>query len=961
MLNQVGDQLHGFTVTRIRESEELHGRLVEMTFDQTGTELVWIDNGLENKLFSISFKTLPEDSTGVFHILEHSVLCGSAKYPVREPFVELLKSSMNTFLNAMTFPDKTMYPVSSRNLRDFLNLTEVYLDAVFAPAILENPNIFYQEGWHIETDEDGTFSYKGVVFNEMKGAMSSIDELAEYKMLSLLFPDSCYGFNSGGDPAVIPTLSYEQFKETYRRFYHPSNARIYLDGDIPIEDTLALIESYLSKFGKSTDLPVISEQMRKNASATQYYELAAEEELQDKSCLTVGRIFCGWQERVRLIAVRILLDVVCGSNETPIKRAVLSAGLAQELDISVDDSIAQAFLMIHAKNVTDGKADEILPLIRKTAAALAENGLDYDALEASANRLEFTLLEPDEPQGLDRCINCMGSWLYGGDPMQNLVYAEDFAAVRKMLADKQFEQLLKELLVDDDGTAVLYSLPSYTRGEEMRQEESARLDAVCGKWTDAEIAENREMNRKLQLWQQTPDTAEQLAALPTLPISEVSDTPSWTDTEITAVDGMTVLYHPVPCSGIVHLSLNFALTDHSAEELTLLSHSGSLFGKLSTANYTALGLQQALKNQLGRFYVSVDASAKKDETDVCTPMLSVRCSVLEDKLTEAFDLICEVLQTTDFTQKEKIHEILLQTNERLRQMGIMAGHALGVTSVMSQYSARDAVVSAITGYPMIRRTAKLVKEFDASFAEFSDLMQKMQRETICRSRLIFASVSAAKPQDISALLKRLPEGTAVPQTASYKTELPMRMGYQIPAQIGYAVQGWRLPREQFGSDAGRRVAAKLISLSYLWNVVRVQGGAYGTGINLKRDDTLFTYSYRDPSPARTLAVNCGISDFIRTFCESDEPLDKYIISTLSDEDPLRSPREQSAAADALWLIGRTKDEIIAERRQMLALTRESLLESCAVWDAFAENGAVCVCASGNLLADCDDLENVSEE
>lgn len=956
MLNQVGDQLHGFTVTRVRESEELQGRLVEMVFEKTGTELVWVDNGMENKLFSIAFKTLPEDSTGVFHILEHSVLCGSAKYPVREPFVELLKSSMNTFLNAMTFPDKTMYPVSSRNLRDFLNLTEVYLDAVFAPAILENPNIFYQEGWHIETDENGAFSYKGVVFNEMKGAMSSVDELAEYKMLSLLFPDSCYGFNSGGDPAVIPTLTYEQFKETYHRFYHPSNARIYLDGDVPIDETLARIEGYLSQYDKSASLPVIKEQSRKSASATQYYELAADEDLQDRSCLNVGRIFCGWQERVRLIAVRILLDVVCGSNETPIKRAVLSAGLAQELDISVDDSIAQAILMIQAKNVTDGKADEILPLIRKVAAELAENGLDYKALEASANRLEFHLLEPDEPQGLERCINCMGSWLYGGDPMQNLVYAEDFAAVRKMLADKQFEQLLKDLLVAEDGTAVLYSLPSHTRGEELRQEETARLNAICGKWTADEIAANRELNRVLQTWQQTPDTVEQLATLPTLPISEVSETPSWTETVVNQIEGMTVLYHPVPCNGIVHLALSFAMTDYSLEELTLLSHIGSLFGKLGTLHYSALELQQALKNHLGRLSVSVDVTAKEGVCDVCTPMLTVRCSVLEDKLPDAFDLICEVLQNTDFMQKEKIREILLQTNERLRQMGVMAGHAIGLTTVLSQYSARNAVASAISGYPLIRRTARLVKDYDASFTEFISLMQKLQTETICRSRLIYASVSAAKEYDISALLKRFPEGSAVPPTAGYKTTLPERMGYQIPAQIGFAVQGWRLPRSQFGFDAGWRVAAKLISLSYLWNVVRVQGGAYGTGISLKQNEMLFTYSYRDPSPARSLAINSGISDFIRQFCESDESLDKYIISTLSDEDPLRAPREQGSVADAFWLIGLTKDKIIAERKQMLALTRQTLLDSCAVWDAFAEHGAVCVCASENLLADCENLE-----
>ena len=955
ILKQVGDTLHGFTVTRIRESEELHGRLVEMVYAQTGTELVWVDNGIENKLFSIAFKTLPEDSTGVFHILEHSVLCGSEKYPVREPFVELLKSSMNTFLNAMTFPDKTMYPVASRNVRDFLNLTEVYLDAVFAPAILENPNIFYQEGWHIEQDEDGTLSYKGVVFNEMKGAMSSVDELAEYKLLSLLFPDTCYGFNSGGDPTVIPSLSYAQFCETYRRFYHPSNARIYLDGKIPLEETLKLIDSYLSAFEKSSALPELAVQQRKPAKAEQYYELAKDETPENKACLTVGRILCSWADRVKLLAFRVLLDALAGSNEAPLKRAVLSAELAQEMDISVDDSIAQAFLVIHLKNVTDGKAEEILPLIRKTAASLIESGLDYNALEASANRLAFHLLEPDEPQALDRCINCMGSWLYGGDPMQNIVYREDFAAVRKMLAEKQFEALLRELLLEEDGTACLLSLPSHTRGEELRQEEAARLAAIRSGWTEADAAENSALNARLQQWQQTPDTPEQLAALPVLPLSEVSTEPVWIETAEQQTEGVTVLYHPAACSGIVHLTLNFALTDCPLETLTALSHVSSLFGKLATAKHSALELQQVLKHTVGRLYTGIEPVAKKDETDTCTPILSVKCSVLEEKLPEAFDLILEVLQTTDFTQKDKIREILVQTNERLRQMGVMAGHALGVTSAMSRYGAKQAVACAITGYPLIKQTQKLVRDFDAEFDAFSEKLRTMQQTAFCRARMVFASVTAAKPADISALLRGFPEGTPVAPNAAYTIDLPARMGYPIPAQIGFAVQGCRLPEEQFGYHAGWRVAAKIISLSYLWNMVRVQGGAYGTGISLLRNGSVYTFSYRDPSPARSLEINKGIADFIRAFCESGEPLDGYIISTVNDDDPLRSPREEGAYADAVWYTGRTREELAECRQQMLAADRQVLLDSCKLWEAFAESGAVCVCASDNLLEDCGDL------
>lgn len=955
MLNNTGETLYGFTVTRIRESEELNGRLVELVYDKTGTELCWVDNGLENKLFSIAFKTLPEDSTGVFHILEHSVLCGSKKYPVREPFVELLKSSMNTFLNAMTFPDKTMYPVSSRNTRDFLNLTEVYLDAVFAPAILQNPNIFYQEGWHIEQDDDGTLSYKGVVFNEMKGAMSSVDDLAEYKLMELLYPDTCYGYNSGGDPSVIPQLTYAQFSETYHRFYHPSNARIFLDGAVPMEETLKLIDEYLSQFDKSTDLPKIQMQTPKSTEAVQYYELAKDEPLENQGCLTVGRILGTWKDRAKLIALRVLFDAVSGSNETPIKRAVLSAGLAQELDISVDDSIAQPYLMIHVKNVTDGKADEILPLIRKTAAALADQGLDYNALEASANRLEFHMLEPEEPQGLDRCISAMNSWLYGGDPMQYIVYKEDFAKVRKMLADHAFEALLREVLVNETGTVILNTLPSYTRGEELRRDEADRLAAIKAGWSDADIAANRKLNEVLQNWQQTPDSPEQLATLPTLPLSEVSDVPSWVETAESVCEDVTLLTHKAACSGIVHITLAFRLTDFSGEELALLSHMGTLCGKLATAKHDALELQQMLKHTVGRLETSVEIYARKDETDTCTPVFTVRCSVLEEKLPDAFDLIEEVLLTTDFTRKDKIREILVQTNERLKQMGVTAGHALGLTAVMSRYAAKNALRAVTGGYPFIKRTQQLVQNFDEEFDAFSALMQKLQRNSFCRSRMYFASVTAAKETDISGLLRRFPLGEAVPANAAYAVDLPERMGYAIPAQIGFAVQGWQLREKGIRYNSGWRIAAKLISLSYLWNLVRVQGGAYGTGLSIAWDGSVYSYSYRDPSPARSLEVNGSISDFIRAFCESGEPLDGYIISSVNDDDPLRSPRDEAVTADMYWVVGRTREELIESRRNMLRTTRQTLLDSCEVWDAFAENGAVCVCAAENLLADCEDL------
>jgi len=954
MFDCVGERIRGFTVTRVRENAELGGRLVEMTFEKTGTQLCWVDNGLENKLFSIAFKTLPEDSTGVFHILEHSVLCGSAKYPVREPFVELLKSSMNTFLNAMTFSDKTMYPVSSRNEQDFLNLTEVYLDAVFAPRILSDPNIFYQEGWHIEQGEEG-LSYKGVVFNEMKGAMSGADRLLSQKLIELLFPDSCYGFNSGGDPAVIPDLRYRQFTDTYRRFYHPSNARIFLDGAVPMERTLALLEEYLSPFEKQTALPTIALQTPVRREETIDYELSREESAENKGQLALGKILCTWQDRATILAMRVLKDVLAGSNEAPLKRAVLSAGLAQDMTMDIDDSIAQPYLEIQLKNIADGKDGELLALIRETGRTLAEQGVDRAALEASVNRLEFRLKEPEEPQGLERCIEAMNSWLHDGDPMQYLVYEADLAAVRAMIETGGFNALLRRMLVEEDGLAVVHARASYTRGEELRREESARLAAVEQSWTAADREENASLGRALQAWQQMPDTAEQLAKLPVLDLSQVSEQPELAETALSRCQDVTVLFHPVHAPGVIHLSLYFALTDFSLEELSLLGTMGSFFGKLPTERYGTLELQQALKNTVGRLEFSLESFSRQGQTEKCTPCLAVRCSLLRQNLAKAEDLILEVLQKTDFTRRDKLRELLIQLDERRKLAGVQAGHALAMMNVMSRYSAAGAVGDAVAGYSGIRALRDLTAHFEDRAESFIALFQKLQRQSACRTRLT-VSVTAGEPVDLSGLLSRLPQGTPVPDSRAYAVSLPERMGCPIPAMIGFTAQGSHLERLNARRDGCLAVAANLIGLGYLWNEVRVQGGAYGTGLSVGADGGVFTYSYRDPSPARSLDVNKGIADYLRAFCAGDERLDKYIISTVAREDPLRSPREQGAFADRMWLCGYTQEDLIARRREMLAATREKLLESCRVWESFAREGAVSVVGFEDLLSDCGGLE-----
>ncbi len=948
----VGMKLHGFTVNRVRAVAELNANLVEMSHDKTQAQLCWVDNGESNKLFSIAFKTLPEDSTGVFHILEHSVLCGSDKFPVKEPFVELLKSSMNTFLNAMTFPDKTMYPVSSRNDQDFMNLTEVYLDAVFAPAIRHNPNIFYQEGWHVEMDgPDSTPTYKGVVFNEMKGAMSSVDDLIMEGMLAAMYPDTCYGYNSGGDPRVIPELTYEQYMNMYRRYYHPSNSRIWLDGAVPLDRVLTMIDEYLSRFERSDEKHVIAHQEPHACERTQYYEVSAADGTDNKAMLSLGKIIGSWQDVSRSFATDVLADALCGSNEAPLKRAVMSAGLCQDMNMEADSSIAQPAMMLTVRNIDPANAPAIRELIRRTCVELCEKGIDKADLEASINRYEFRVREPNEPAGLMRNIMALNTWLHDGDPLTCLVYDEVFAELRAMLENGGFEKLLYELLVREDDMVVLHTLPSTTLGEEMRAEEAAKLEKLSAAWSEEEKAAILSLNEKLHAWQQTPDSPEQLSTLPVLDLKEVSPDPVLLHTGESTVDGVTVLYHQAATNGIVHLNYYFRLTDCTLEELGELTSLGRLLGVLPTKKHSAAELQQIVKTHLGRLNFSIDNKGKTDDDTVTAPMLKVSCSVMADKLALAKDLIQEILTETDFTQVEKIREIVLQADEQAKQMCIMGGHMLAITAASAHYSASGAVDEALRGYTNVLWLHDLAANFDEKSAAHTALLTGKLSAAVCKARLVL-SVTANEDVDVSPLVADFPAGAAVPAFAAYKTAVPMKRGVRIPAQIGYGVLAAKPVREDREWDGSALVASNILSLSYLWNVIRVQGGAYGCGLRIGRSAAV-AYSFRDPTPARSLTMYRGAADFLREFVNSGERIDKFVISTISDTEPLMSPRDEGARADSQWLTGQTEQDLRRQRAEILATDGGKLLAWCEALEHMANSGAVCVVAHDEALKACE--------
>ena len=951
----VGEVTHGFRVTRVRDSREVGGAFVEFRHERTGAELAFCDNNEINKLFCISFKTLPEDSTGVFHILEHSVLCGSGKYPVKEPFVELMKSSMNTFLNAITFQDKTMYPVSSRNDRDFLNLTGVYLDAVFDPAILHDPNIFYQEGRHIEQDEEGNLSYKGVVFNEMKGALSDVDDLTAETILTMLFPGTPYGVNSGGDPACIPDLTYEKFIETYKKYYHPANSMIYIDGDVPFDETMELIDGYLAGFGLGEKIADPELSLPVSIKKTIRYDLSESEPEENKTIYMQGRILGTWKEKVKMMAADVLADVLLGSNFAPLKSAVLASGLAQDVEMYVDNIVLQPYACVRFRNVSDGKAEELNKLVMDTAMKIAEEGIDKEQLKASITRYEFHVREQNEPRALRRLIGGLTSWLHDGDPLAYMTFDADFAALREMVEAGGYEALTREIFCEEEGLAELLALPDHKEGERLRKEEEARLKAVSESWTGEERKANAALNESLQKWQQTPDSPEAIATIPVLDLSEVDPEPVLLPTEESFVDGARVLYHDIKTNGIVYVNLYFKLTDLALEELTVLSRAGCFYSVLPTEKYDALALACEMKKKLGMFAMSVEGKQLPGDRDRTLPVLTVSFSALNDNFAEAVELVSEILLRTSFEDADRIKEIALQNDENVKQFPVYSGHSLGITECLSGFSSCGAVSEAANGWTMIQYSHYLAKEFDKALGELREVIGKV-KERMTADRMIIGVTAPEKP-DVSAITAAFPgrSGEDLPEDAVYSSSLEKKLGFPIPAQIGFAVRAMNFRSLGAAYKGSFNVAAKIASLDYLWNAIRVQGGAYGAGINVNASGVLFAYSYRDPSPAASLEKYVKVSSYLREAAESGISLDKYIISTVSDSEPLLSPRSLGFGADNNVLSGITDDDVRRIRKEMLAADKEDIMSFCGVVDRLIEEGAICVVAYRDALGECGGL------
>lgn len=955
---QAGMKLQGFEVKRVRELPELSAKLWEMEHEKTGAQLCWLDLEDKNKAFSITFKTLPEDSTGVFHILEHSVLCGSDKYPVREPFVELLKSSVYTFLNAMTYPDKTIYPVSSRNDQDFQNLIDVYLDAVLHPAIYHKPEIFRQEGWHYELGEQVV--YQGVVLNEMKGAFGSPKMVLENAMKRLLFPDNCYRHVSGGDPEHIVDLTYEQFIGNHQKYYHPSNARISLVGSVDVDATLSRIDSFLGDFDRRKvyfDIPM----QRSVAAVTEEfpYEIGAEEPLEQRAIVSCGTLLGTYDSKERNYAAFILADYLTGDSDAPLKRAILDTGLAQDMYITVHDGIQQTWVSWDVWNTDAGSLPAIRSVIRETLSQIAANGLERQRLEACYNHFAFQIRDRDSggyPRSLGAALEMLDTWLYGGDPAQGLLVEDVLESLSGKLDTDYFVALIRELFLDESHSVTAVLVPSHTLGEKKEQLEGARIATESATWTAAHKEELLRQAEELAVWQRTPDSDEALATIPMLKLSDLKDKPEPLPMTVTKRGGTTVLRHATD-SSLIYLRTYFNASDLEREELSPLLVLTMLLGTMGTARHSGAELQMLVKQKIGSLHFQPNVLPGRD-VEHCHVLVSAALACLAEQAQSATELLMEILNETIFTDRKLLRDMLNQAAMEAQTFLAVNGHQYAITRVDAYGTAHGVAKECVDGTALAMWLKKISTADDTALDELLANMDKIARRIFTAERL---TVSCSdNVSDVLLDMLTFPTGGVAPKEANY-TPLGIRQeGIIIPGSVGFAGKGTNLKCHGKTFGGSILVLANVLNFAYLWNEIRVQGGAYGCGFVGRDDGDVGFYTYRDPQPGHSLSVMDGASAFVRNFCGNNPDLTGFILSAVSTLDPLLNTESKMIIAETRYFKGTTYEDICRYYHQLIHTTANDLLALCSVLDDIIADNAICVVAGQSQIDGCGNVLTIRQ-
>jgi len=939
----VGTTHAGFTVTSVEQVHELSGCAYVMRHDATGARLVWLACDDVNKAFCIGFKTPPADDTGVFHILEHSVLCGSDRFPVKEPFVNLLKSSMQTFLNAMTYPDKTIYPVASTNTQDLENLMDVYLDAVLHPAIYQRPRIFEQEGWHLELDDaDAPLRYNGVVFNEMKGALSDPDDVLYHELNAALFPNTPYAFESGGNPRAIPTLTYEKFIDTHARHYTLPNSYTVLYGDLDIERELAFVAE---RFAGATDrhagdpnpLPMQSAVMPKMATTTM---ATAPENAQ----VGLGYVIGTSDRRERVMAASVLMDALCGSNEAPLKRAVLDAGLADDFVAIIADGTQQPFVMFQLRGAKPGVAQEFRDLVEKSCSQLASEGIPRINLEAALAQAEFTLREGDfggAPDGIAYSIMVLSSWLYDDDePLLYLRYENELAHLKAQLEGGYFEDLLRELIVDSAHAAEVELVPVEEGDAAEEEAELAKRKAqMSPEELEAVIAEVAALREE----QEAPDTPEDLAKLPMLTPADVDD-PKPEPRPFDADAPLPCIAHELDTHAIDYVYHYFGLDCVTFEELPYVTVLAKLLGTLATESHTAAELDTYVELNLGSLDFICETPSRDGDLDYVHPQFVVGACALSQKIEALASIPQEVWGTTRFDDHERIRATLTQQRIGIEQGFMSSGHSAALARIGSYFSKGGVCSQALTGVDYYLFLRELLDDFDARADALCAKLADLCRRIFRADNVIVSFTGSAEDRErfwLAGGTLGLSDATCEAVLQVPEPEVKNE-AFVVPSNVCFACEA-QGPSDADPARVGVwQVAGRVLSFDYLWNEVRVKGGAYGVGFRRGITGTTSFWSYRDPAVDPSVARYEAAAAWLANWQPTDEELGGYIVSVVASHDAPLKPRQLARRQDGQRFSGRDEHWRDRVRAEELACTVDDVHALAPVLAELPSRRAFCV-------------------
>lgn len=940
---------------------------------KSGARIAVLSNNDDNKVFYIGFRTPPEDETGVPHIIEHTTLCGSKKFPVKDPFIELAKGSLNTFLNAMTYPDKTVYPVASCNDQDFKNLMDVYLDAVFNPNITKYEEIFKQEGWHYElTGKDDELKINGVVYNEMKGAYSSPDEVLSSQIYRSLFPDNTYSKDSGGNPEYIPKLTYEAYLDFYHKYYHPSNSYIYLYGDMDVVERLEWLDKeYLSLYDYKKVNSEINKQPAfdeiKNVEAQ--YSITMDDSQENKTYLSYNRVVGDTLDEMLYQAFDVLDYALVSSPGAPVKQALIDAGIGDDVYGSYDAGILQPVFSFVAKNANASQADEFENIIENTLKEVVKTGINKEALLAGINSSEFKFREADFgqfPKGLLFGLNCLDSWLF--DDMKPFIHLEclgTFAKLRKAVDTDYFEKLIQEYLLDNTHGSSVTVKPKRGLGNEREETLAKELSDYKASLSDEEIKKLIEDTEHLKKYQEEPSSDEDLRKLPMLTRADMKkNAMPFSNIEDELLD-VKVVRHDIESNGIDYISFLFDAGDFAQSELGYLGFFTNALGLVSTEKYSYTDLANATNIYTGGISTGTASHPDIKDRNNFVFKFEVKLKVLEKNLDKALELMEQMLLSSDFTDTKRLGELVAQIKARLQANHSSSGHLVAAMRSMSSFSRYALYQDELKGIAFYRSICRIEKELSESPKSVSDKLAAIAKKLFARNRMLISftgnneAYCNAKPS-LEKVIAGFDKMSAVGNQAEVHFNTA-KEAFIDASQIQYVAKTGDFICEGYEYTGALRLLRIILSYDYLWINVRVKGGAYGCMNTFLRSGESYFVSYRDPNLSDTLDVYDRIPEYIKSFSPDERDMTKYIIGTFSALDTPMNPEAKGSRSLSAYLEGITYEQIQKERNEILNAQPEDIRRLADLVEAVLKKDSICVIGNENMIKESAGLfENVEK-